>query len=487
MVARPLTWGATCAAALLIVVGLMGTSGSHTHAEGIVLPELGRSADRIADDATERRLGQAFLRQLQGSTPLWPDASVHDYIEQLTYRLARHTPLERPQFSFVVVDDRSVNAFAVPGGVLGINTGLILVADTEGEVAGVMAHELGHLSQRHFARQVEAGRYNSWIALGGLLASIAAAAAGGGSDLGVAAAAGTQALAIQNRLAYSRSLEQEADRLGMTTLTAAGYDPRDMPSFFLKLQRATRQLGFLPEFLLTHPLSASRITDLERRVSERAVVTPPDDLNFRLVQTRLRVAYTRNLRETLQAGEVALTEGDTQPQTRFALVLGYLRDNQLDRARAHLDVLLSSDPMRRDYQITAIDLKLAQGQRAAAWQAVQRLQALYPNSRAVLERHTRLALMNQQVMSARAPVEEALRRAPNDLSLWRQLADIAAAQGDAFTVFRARGELLFFTQRQREAEQQMALALRQATGNYSLTVRVQQRLEEMRRLDAEFR
>jgi len=139
--------------------------------------------------------------------------------------------------------------------VLGINTGLILSAETEGEVAGVMAHEIGHLSQRHFARSQEANRYNQWLALGGLLASIAAASAGGtsGGDLGFAVGASAQALAIQNRLSYSRAFEQEADRIGMQTLTLAGYDPRDMPNFFLRLERSTRQLGYVPEFLLTHP------------------------------------------------------------------------------------------------------------------------------------------------------------------------------------------------------------------------------------------
>ena len=133
------------------------------------LPELGQPADLIADSATESRLGQAFLRQLRASTPLYGDILLREYLENLVYRLSAHSPLVDPSFTLIVVDDREVNAFAVPGGVIGVNTGLMLTAETEDELAGVLSHELGHLSQRHFARSQEANKYNQWLALGGLV------------------------------------------------------------------------------------------------------------------------------------------------------------------------------------------------------------------------------------------------------------------------------------------------------------------------------
>lgn len=474
----------------------LSTAGAHglpgvrsADAGAIELPELGRSADLVADRGTEERLGQAFLRQLRSSAPLWQDPLIRDYIEQLTYRLALHSPLQNPRFSLVVIDDRSINAFAVPGGVLGVNTGLILTAETEGELAGVMSHELGHLSQRHFARNVEANRFNQWLALGGLLASIAAAAAGGsaGGDLGLAVGASTQALALQNRLAYSRAFEQEADRIGMQTLTLAGYDPRDMPNFFLRLERSTRQLGFVPEFLRTHPLSTTRLADLERRVNSSQRPPRRDDLPFRLIQTRLQVAYSTQLRDMIQAFEQSLADGQAPVTTRYGLALAYLRDGQPDRARSLLEPLLKADPQRLDYLVTALDIAFQSRDFAAGLAIGDNALSLYPGQRALVQRQGRLALALGRPGRIRLPLEDLLRQHDNDVDLWRLRADVALAERDTLNVFRARAEVFFLTNQLRAAEDQLQNALRLAAGNYSLSAQLQKRLEDMRRLDAEFR
>ncbi len=455
----------------------------------IELPELGQSADLIADSATEQRLGQAFLRQLRATTPMWPDPLIRDYVEKLTYRLAVHSPLNDPKFTFVVVDDRSINAFAVPGGVLGINTGLLLSAEAEGEVAGVMAHEIGHLSQRHFARSQEANRYNQWLALGGLLASIAAASAAGsgGSDLGFAVGASAQALAIQNRLSYSRAFEQEADRIGMQTLTLAGYDPRDMPNFFLRLERATRQLGYMPEFLLTHPLSSSRLSDLERRVSEQPRQTRTSTPDFRLIQTRLQVAYSTQVSEMITAYEESIRNGNAPAHTRLGLSLAYLRQGDVAKAKATLAPLLTADPHRIDYLVTAMDIAFAERDYQRAIGLGQQGLAIHPDSRALLERLSRPALAVSKPEIVRIRLENALKQHPNDIQLWRIMSDTAAADKDTMAVFRARAELFFLSNRMAAAEDQLNNALRLAANNYSLTAQLKRRLAEMKRLDAEFR
>lgn len=469
-------------AAALGIDDLPGASASN-------LPELGQPADLIADKGTEERLGQAWLRQLRASTPLWPDAIVQEYIEALSYKLALHSPLVDPRFSIVVVDDRQVNAFAVPGGVVGINTGLVLTAESEDELAGVMAHELGHLSQRHFARSQEAGKYSQWLALGGLLASIAAASAGGGSgtDLGFAVGASAQALAAQSQLRYSRSYEQEADRIGLQTLTQAGYDPRGMPNFFLRLERATRQLGYMPEFLLTHPLTTSRLSDLERRVgdSRRPLSAPGPD--FRLIQVRLQVAYSSQLDEMIRAFQSALADGSAPAATRYGLALALLRSNRIEEAASTLAPLLKDEPSRLDYRVAAIDIAMARREYASAWQQAQQTLKLFPQRRSVLERLTTAGLPLGRAAEIRPLLEQAVRRDPGDPRLWRLLSDCAASQKDAQMVFRARAELLFLTNRQKPAEEQMDNALRQARNNYSLTAQLNQRLGEMRRLDAEFK
>lgn len=453
------------------------------------LPELGQPADLIADDATERRLGQAFLRQLRASTPLYGDVLLREYLENLVYRLSTQSPLVDPVFTLIVVDDRQVNAFAVPGGVIGVNTGLMLTAESEDELAGVLAHELGHLSQRHFARAQEANKYNQWLALGGLVASIAAASAGGsqGGNVGMAIGASAQSLAAQNQLRYSRNYEQEADRIGMQTLTQSGYEPRAMPIFFARLDRATRQLGYVPEFLLTHPLSSSRLSDLERRVSEVKRDLKPVSPSFRLLQMRLQMAYSDQLDENIRAFETTLKEGSTSSVTRYGLSLAYLRQARLDEALATLQPLLKADPNRLEYRSTEIDIALARRDYAQALALSQAAWSIYPDQRSVLEPYTRAALALNQPGRVRPLLDKAVRDHANDTAVWRLLADCAAQQKDALAVFRARAEILYLNNRQKPAEEQLKNALRLAASNYSLTAQLNQRLADMRRLDAEFK
>lgn len=451
------------------------------------LPTLGQPADLIADGPTEQRLGQAWLRQLRGNAPLWPDPLVHDYVEGLLYKLSLHTSLQQPSFSVVVVDDTQVNAFAVPGGIVGVNTGLILTSDSEDELAGVLAHELGHLSQRHFARSQEANQYNQWLALAGLLASIAGAAAGGGGDLGVAVGASAQAIAVQNQLRYSRAYEQEADRLGLQTLTEAGYDPRAMPAFFLKLDRSTRRLGYLPEFLLTHPLSTTRLSDLARRVADSprtALKTYPE---FQFVQVRLQVAYSKQLDDLITAFRNSLDSNSNTEVSRLGLSLALLRKADIIGAREALAPLLASDPNRLDFRISDIDVDLATRNYASAYDKARRGLALFPNQPSLMQRLTQAALPIGKADSIRADLDRAALARPNDNALWRLIADCALKQQDGLGVFRARAEYLFLEGRQQAAEEQLKNALRLAGENYSLSTQLQRRISVMRQLDQEFR
>jgi predicted Zn-dependent protease len=453
------------------------------------LPTLGQPADLISDGPTEVRLGQAWLRQLRGSASLWPDPLVRDYIEGLLYKLSLHTSLVQPNFSSVVVDDTQVNAFAVPGGVVGINTGLILTSDSEDELAGVLAHELGHLSQRHFARSQEANQYNQWLALAGLLASIAGVVAGGAGagDLGVAVGASAQAIAVQNQLRYSRDYEQEADRLGLQTLTEAGYDPRAMPEFFLKLDRSTRRLGYLPEFLLTHPLSTTRLSDLARRVADSPRTALTSHPEFQFIQVRLQVAYSQQLDELIAAFRNSLDSESNTDASRLGLSLALLRKSDMVGARDALAPLLKSEPNRLDFRISDIDLDLATRNYASAYDKARRSLALFPNQPSLLQRLTQAALPLGKADSIRADLDRAVLTRPNDNGLWRLIADCALKQQDGLGVFRARAEYMFLEGRQKAAEEQLSNALRLAGDNYSLSTQLQRRLVVMRQLNAEFR
>ena len=258
------------------------------------LPDLGDASSAIVSPDQEYRLGRAWLRQLRAQVPLIHDPLIYDYLYNLVYRLASASDIERPDIALVVINNAAINAFAVPGGVMGLNGGLLLNARTEDEVGGVIAHELAHLSQRHFARGVERSQQNSWAGLAALLASIAIAATAGG-EAGMAALATTQAASIDAQLRFSRANEQEADRIGMQTLVRADMNPAAMADFFEALQRSMRYYGDLPpEFLLTHPVTESRITDARARAAQLPAKPSSDSLEFHLMKMRVEVEFTRD-------------------------------------------------------------------------------------------------------------------------------------------------------------------------------------------------
>lgn len=213
------------------------------------LPSLGDASSSIVSPEQEFQLGRAWLSMLRNQVDAISDPQLKDFVESSVYRLAETSDLQDHRLAFILIRDAQINAFAAPGGVIGVNGGLLLNAQTEGEYAAVLAHELGHLIQRHFARGIEAQQRMQLPVMAAMLAGIVAAAAGAG-DAGIAAIAGTQAAAIQNQLRFSRQNEQEADRVGVTNMVRAGYDPRSMPNMFERLARQYRYDGKPPEFLL---------------------------------------------------------------------------------------------------------------------------------------------------------------------------------------------------------------------------------------------
>ena len=232
------------------------------------LPSLGDTSSSIMSREQEYQLGRAWLAMLRGSVRTLEDPLLKDYVESHVFTLAEPSQLDDRRLTFVTIDSPQLNAFAAPGGIIGVNGGLFLHAQTEAEFASVMAHELAHLSQRHFARGLQHQQQNRIPLMTAMLASIILAASGGG-DAGIAALASTQAAAIQEQRRFSRQNEQEADRIGLLNLKQAGYAPHAMPEMFARLARLSRFSRPPPEFLLTHPVSQSRIADSRNRAGQR--------------------------------------------------------------------------------------------------------------------------------------------------------------------------------------------------------------------------
>lgn len=446
------------------------------------LPALGDSSSGIVSLEQEHKLGRAWLSILRGQVRQLNDPLLKDFVEQSVYRLAETSQLQEHRLEFIVLASPQLNAFAAPGGIIGINGGLILHAQTEAEYASVMAHELAHLSQRHFARGVEAQKRLQMPLMAGMLAGVLAAAAGAG-DVGMAAIATTQAAAMQEQRRFSRQNEQEADRLGLQNLQRAGYDPMAMPAMFERLMRQYRYDRVPPEFLLTHPVTESRIADSRNRAEQlRASTHTPgktDSLTYQLLRTRIQLTFedTSGLALKRFRAELELNP-DSQP-ARYGLGLALIRAQQPVQARETFQQLLQKAPDNLFYLLGQADAEISAGQlqraRQLIEQAMQRYPASYPAQAAnadVLTREKRYAEAEKQLVSL-------LNKRPNDPDLWYDLAEVRGLLNNIIGLHQARAEFFARVGDYQQAIEQLGHAKHRASNNFPLASRIDARQLEL--------
>lgn len=409
------------------------------------LPDFGDSAGGVVSPEYERRLGQMFLREVRQSARLVTDAEVESYIQSLGQRLASHSDNASQVFTFFVIDDPRINAFAGPGGVIGMHSGIILNSDSESEVAGVMAHEIAHVTQRHLARQFEeASRYRLPTAaalLGAILVGIA------NRDAGAAAIAGISGLNTQNRINFTRMNEEEADRIGMRVLAKAGYDPRAMPSFFEKLQQLSRysQSG-APEFLRTHPLTSDRIADSRARAERFPPGQFTNSTAYELARSKLRVASFKTPREAVLALRKALEsapDAKRQMPLRYGLAYAYINNNDFPLARRQIDILLQDKPEDSAYLLLAARLETRKGDYEAAFRIYEQAYGLYPDYRPVIMAYSRALLDVKRAKKARAVLKDYERQQAHDLRSYSLLGQAEAMLGNEIEVAILQAEYYY--------------------------------------------
>ena len=251
---------------ILVAVLIAAVSLSSIAQTGRVnLPELGNSASNVLSNAEEREYAESLIRQMRAYELLIEDPLINDFFSDMGFNLASRSDQPEAAFNFVVLDQDVVNAFAAPGGVIALHSGLILLADTQDEVAGVLSHEIAHITQLHMYRAFEKGKTMNIIAMLAMMGLILAS--GGDGQVITGAVMGAQAASAQAQINFTRHNEVEADRVGIRTLAAAGYDPQGMADFFSKMGQTSRANGEgPPEFLRTHPVSVNRIAEAESRI-----------------------------------------------------------------------------------------------------------------------------------------------------------------------------------------------------------------------------
>ncbi len=444
------------------------------------LPALGDTSSSIVSPEQEYRLGRAWLRQLRAQAPLIHDPLIFDYLHNLVYRLASASDIEQPDIEMVVINSSAINAFAVPGGVMGLNGGLLLNARTEDEVGGVIAHELAHLSQRHFARGVERSQQNSWAGLAALLASIAIAATAGG-EAGMAALATTQAASIDAQLRFSRANEQEADRIGMQTLVRAGMNPDAMADFFEALQRSMRYYGDMPpEFLLTHPVTESRISDTRARAAQYPPQPSSDSLEFHLMKARVEVEFARDVSAKIND----LTKQKQSSKsflevTEYGLSCAYLKSNQLQKALDSIDRLLEKRPNRITYLASKAEILNKAGRYDEAIAVLEKGLAFSPGNYPLSVHYADALTLNKESDKAISVLREQLTKRETQPLLWFMMAEAHGKAGNRLGVYQAKAEYFFLYGHTQKAIEQLQYAQPLAREDFHVTARISERISEM--------
>ncbi|MGJ7456518.1 M48 family metalloprotease [Halomonas sp. MA07-2] len=440
------------------------------------LPSLA-SGDSQAASGEEFRLGRAWLRQFRARAPQWQDPIAQHYMESMVTRLLPHSGLGGSQPLVTLVDSRQLNAFAVPGGIIGVNAGLFAFAEEEAALVSVLAHELGHLSQRHYARGQARAEQTQVPAMAAMLAGMLIAAAGGG-EAGIGVAMGSQAAFIQDQLAYSRRFEQEADRIGLQAMAQAGYDPEAMVRMFRAMQRmASLQGGNPPEFLLTHPVTATRISDTQDRAGQLTVPSPrDDDLQYHLV--RARALMTIHEHDPQQA-VTRLSQDDVPAATRRYLdALVEARRGNPSGALATLDALARQEPDLGLLPASAALVAFDAGRYDDAIERSRRLLRLMPG-------HLPATLVLGEALLQRDPDEawrvlrELSERRHEDPQVFTLLAQAAGRSGREAWGHLARAEQLQLNGRISEAIRQLDVARQVAEreGDTTAAARIEQRRE----------
>jgi predicted Zn-dependent protease len=458
---------------LLTLACLLATPGMASD-----LPSLGDASSAIVSPQQEHQLGRAWLSLVRGQVSQLDDPQLKDFVETSVYRLSETSQLQDRRLEFVLLNSPQINAFAAPGGIVGVNGGLFLYAQTEAEYASVMAHELAHLSQRHFARGLEAQQRMQIPVMAGMLAGIIAAAAGAG-DLGIAAIASTQAAAMQEQRRFSRQNEQEADRIGLVNLEKAGFDPRAMPSMFERLMRQYRYDRKPPEFLLTHPVSESRIADTRNRAEQYTAKGATDSVHYQLMRARVQLTYEETPGVAAKRFRNMLDENPQMEAARYGLAIAQIKSGQHKQAREALQPLLENSPNDVAYNLAQIELDMAANRLNEAQSRTARLLSLYPNNYPVNQANIDLLMKQGRIKDAESALNDMLKSRGKDPDIWYQVAEVRGLNGNTVGLHQARGEFFALVGDYKQALEQLDFAKRRASNNFQLASRIDARQREL--------
>lgn len=469
--------------ALLFVLVSPARAAESVHSS---LPTLGDHTSGIVSLEQEYALGQSFLRALRAQAPLLHDPLMQDYLEHLIYRLASHSALQDRRISLAIINDSSINAFAVPGGVIGVNLGLFLNGETESEISAILAHEIAHISQRHFARRSEASRKASVANIAGLLAGVVLLATTG-TDAGLAAISASQGVAQAELLRYSRSREKEADLVGIDTLAAAGLDPNAMAYMFERLNRAQRFAGRnVPEFLLTHPVTRDRISDSYAKSTQLPTPELETSLDYQIMRARAQVLAASS--PAAAVAQMRAAQENTDPvkvtAARYGLALAQTQAGNFDASMQTILGLQFSHPGKLAFILAEAELHLAAFRYADARDLLAEALVVTPGNYPLSMAYADALLKNGEPIKAAEILEELSLDRADDHLVWYYLAEARGLADNIVGVHEARAEYFVRVGNFDQAIKQLSFATPLVRSNFQQSARIKQRIEEIFELKA---
>ncbi|TAJ83150.1 MAG: M48 family peptidase [Gallionellaceae bacterium] len=451
------------------------------HADG--LPDLGDASQEMISPQQERQIGEQSMFQIRADKSYLDDAEIADYLNQLGSLLVANSAEPAQAFEFFAINDNAINAFAMPGGFIGVNTGLLLLAQNESELASVLSHEIAHVTQHHLARMIAGQKYDSLAAMATI--AVAILAARNNPQAATAAIYGAQGGAMQRQLNFTRTYELEADRIGLATLQKSGFDARAMPAFFEKMQRATRlSEGNTPTYLRTHPVTAERIADVGNRVQQLPFHLVPDSLNFQLVRAKLN-ATQKPPAEAVAFFTSALGEQKfgNPVANRYGLVLALLRNKQEKQAAQEFAALRQQ--AAANAMIAALDGKIrhlnAQEKNIAAFYRTATQN--FPQHRALVYDYAEVLLEDQHFDEALKLLNAQILTHGNDARLYELQAQTFTALGRQQEAHHALAYNNILHGNLRGAIEQLELAKQAGTDYYELST-IETELKQFREIAA---
>ncbi|QZN91931.1 M48 family metalloprotease [Idiomarina abyssalis] len=426
--------------ACLFTFSISYSAASNAVQDNKRLPEIGTTGAAFMSIERERVVGDFYMRQVRSQAPIIHDPVLDSYLNSIGQRLVRNTSGVRYPFNFFWINNKEINAFAFMGGYVGVHTGLIDEARTESELAAVLGHEVAHITQRHIVRRMQEQQRSMPMTIAGIIGSILVGMAN--PEAGAAGLYTTIGMAGQSQINYTRMYEQEADRIGLSVLLAAGFDPRGAPDFFGRLAEKYRYVSKPPEMLMTHPLPESRIADTRSRAENMQRIDVPPSLDFALAKARIQARYIGNSTQSDFQSMRSSRNAINQQAGQYALAIRALDNGHTDVALELMQPLLERAPNNPFYIDVQTDILLAKDDYETVLDWLRGKYVQQPNEPVITLNFANAALKAQDTSLAEKLLRDFLLQQPNDPLALDLLTQVYERNGKRAAMYETRAEAL---------------------------------------------